>query len=93
MEKDITPKDSGSQKEEKIRKIADVLKNSGLALSESEALNRAKEIAKTEEKIKNSIKEKGIKPSNFVIPSFDEDKSDKPISELMKEAKEEEKTE
>jgi hypothetical protein len=74
---------------EKIKKIADTLLKGGLAITDSEAINKAKEMVETEEKFKKSIREKGVKPVNRIMPGFDEDKS---VNELIKEEEEREET-
>ena len=61
--------------EEKIKQIAEVLKNT-LLLSDNEALNKAKEMYETEQKFKKSMKEKGVKANHVIVPGFDDEEKE-----------------
>jgi len=71
-----------SERTEKIKKIADSLAKSGLAINMKEAFRKAEEIIAIEEKIKTKIDVKVEKQST---DDFDV-KEDKTINELMQEA-------
>lgn len=85
------------EKEEKINKLADSLHKGGFSPSESAALEKAKEMVETEEKIKESQQKKGFfgkikekfshkKEEPIKLEDHDLSNDDRTVNELMKEA-------
>ena len=81
---------------EKIKRLAETLEKSGLAVNPSEALRQAEEIVVTEESVKQSTTEKAddipivknfkAPPINIGAENIDVEKDDVTVMELIKEA-------
>jgi len=79
------------ERQEKIKKLAETLERSGLAVNPTEALRKAEDIVITEESLHMSIKEKGINEKeaikkNIDIDNIDTQNNDITVMELIKEA-------
>ncbi len=81
------------EREEKVNKLAKSLHKSGFSISESSALEKAKEMIEIEEKLRKSQEKKGFSVKNdkkeeatAKPEDYDISKENKTVNEIMKEA-------